>query len=122
LEGTDDGIVSVTPENLNVPSLSFEAGAIAKRVGQGRATPFLFGMPKLDVPAGNPLGHIEIMSYEIRRGGAAEMTEVGSGDRLANRMKFSPKAKNLRAIELPSSRLKRWTSLRKAASVNCMFV
>ena len=64
LESTDIGISCVTPENLQRPWLSFEAGAIAKRVGRARVIPFLFGMDKKDVPADHPLFLFQGTTYD----------------------------------------------------------
>lgn len=55
LEGTDFGIICVTPENVGNPWLNFEAGAIGKRLGEARVVPYLIGMRKSDLPTALPL-------------------------------------------------------------------
>ena len=64
LESTDVGIVCVTPENLQRPWISFEAGAVAKRVGHARVMPFLFGMDKSGIPANHPLFLFQSTTYD----------------------------------------------------------
>jgi hypothetical protein len=44
LEGSNFGIICLTPENQKEPWLMYEAGAITKLVKEGRAIPYLIGM------------------------------------------------------------------------------
>jgi hypothetical protein len=45
------GIVCVTPENLEQPWLSFEAGALGNQAEQSRVVPVVFGMSKDNLPS-----------------------------------------------------------------------
>lgn len=45
------GIVCVTPENLERPWLSFEAGALANQAERSRVVPVVFGMSKENLPS-----------------------------------------------------------------------
>lgn len=49
LEETDFGIVCVTRENQSSAWLNFEAGAVAKKVGQARVIPLLIDLPPADL-------------------------------------------------------------------------
>jgi hypothetical protein len=49
LEETDFGIVCVTRENQSSAWLNFEAGAVAKKVGQARVIPLLIDIPPTDL-------------------------------------------------------------------------
>lgn len=44
LEGTNVGIVCLTPENLTAPWINFEAGALSKELGRGYVCTYLFGV------------------------------------------------------------------------------
>ncbi|MEX1195300.1 MAG: TIR domain-containing protein, partial [Dehalococcoidia bacterium] len=57
LEDSDFGIVCVTPSNQGTPWINFEAGALAKRLGQARVVPLAFGMKVTDIEP--PLGQFQ---------------------------------------------------------------
>jgi hypothetical protein len=52
LEGTNIGIICITPENQNNPWILFEAGALSKTLKQSYVCPYLFGIeaPQLSGP------------------------------------------------------------------------
>jgi hypothetical protein len=56
LEETDFGIVCVTRENQSSAWLNFEAGAVAKKVGQARVIPLLIDLPPADLKGPPPYG------------------------------------------------------------------
>lgn len=49
LEGTDIGIICLTPENLLAPWILFESGALAKSINRGRVCTYLFDVQKSDL-------------------------------------------------------------------------
>jgi hypothetical protein len=57
LEDSDFGIVCVTPSNQGTPWINFEAGALAKRLGQARVVPLALGMKVTDIEP--PLGQFQ---------------------------------------------------------------
>jgi hypothetical protein len=57
LEGSNFGIVVVTPENVNSSWLVFEAGALSKNVEEGRVIPYLVGLRSRELPS--PLTHFQ---------------------------------------------------------------
>lgn len=52
LEGTDFGIICVTPENQGMPWLNFEAGALSKSLSKSVVIPYLFDMASADLLPG----------------------------------------------------------------------
>lgn len=44
LQGTNIGVICLTPENTNSPWLQFEAGALSRTVGRSCVIPYLFDM------------------------------------------------------------------------------
>ena len=61
LEGTDVGIVVLTPSNVNAPWINFEAGALAKIVDNTKLAPILFGLKPSEV--GNPLSQFQVTGF-----------------------------------------------------------
>lgn len=57
LDSTDFGILCLTPENLFSPWLLFEAGALSKKVGESRVTPYLLDLKPTDIEL--PLGQFQ---------------------------------------------------------------
>jgi hypothetical protein len=51
LHAASFGIVCVTPENLEKPWLSFEAGALGNQASKSRVVPVVFGMSKENLPS-----------------------------------------------------------------------
>jgi hypothetical protein len=49
LEAADFGILALTPSNAGSTWISFEAGAIAKKIGRGKVVPIVLGMPMSDL-------------------------------------------------------------------------
>jgi hypothetical protein len=49
LDGSNYGIICVSPERLEAPWLNFEAGAIAKRFKNARIVPYLIGLSKSEI-------------------------------------------------------------------------
>lgn len=49
LEATGQGLICVTPQNLNEPWLNFEAGALAKSMQSARVRPLVFGLGVADL-------------------------------------------------------------------------
>jgi len=52
LGSTNVGIICLTAENSNAPWILFEAGALAKGLGQSFVCPYLLDLTKADIPAG----------------------------------------------------------------------
>jgi hypothetical protein len=50
LEGSNFGILCLTPENLTAPWLLFEAGALSKKVEESRVIPYRLTLSATDVP------------------------------------------------------------------------
>lgn len=61
LEGSSVGIVVLTPENTTAPWIHFEAGALAKVVGEAKLAPLLFGLKPSDV--GTPLSQFQVTLF-----------------------------------------------------------
>lgn len=57
LEASDFGIICITPSNQRTPWINFEAGALAKRLGQAKVVPLAFGMKVTDIEP--PLGQFQ---------------------------------------------------------------
>lgn len=70
LEACDVGVIVVTPQNKSKPWLHFEAGAIAKKVGQSAAIPLLCGTPIGDL-SGTALAQMQAL--EMNRTGLREL-------------------------------------------------
>lgn len=70
LDACDVGVIVVTPQNKIKPWLHFEAGAIAKKVGQSAAIPLLCGTPIGDL-SGTPLAQMQAL--EMGRSGLREL-------------------------------------------------
>ena len=62
LEKTNFGILCLTPENVNAPWISFEAGALAKVIDQSNVAPLLFGLQPSDVQG--PLAQFQVTKFE----------------------------------------------------------
>ncbi len=60
LDASDFGVVCLTPENREAPWIMFEAGALAKRVGDARVVPYLIGMD----PSG--IGNTPLASFQAK--------------------------------------------------------
>ena len=61
LEDTSVGIVILTAENLKAPWIYFEAGALAKAVGDSRLAPLLCGLKPSDI--GTPLSQFQVTVF-----------------------------------------------------------
>lgn len=61
LEGTSVGIVVLTKENRAAPWINFEAGALAKVVGDSRLAPLIFGLKPSEV--GTPLSQFQVTQF-----------------------------------------------------------
>ncbi len=59
LTDTTEGIVCVTPSNVEAPWLNYEAGALAKTTGQTAVRTVLLGLGPGDLPAGAPLSNFQ---------------------------------------------------------------
>jgi hypothetical protein len=59
LRDTSEGIVCVTPGNVEAPWLNYEAGALAKTTGQTAVRTLLLGLGAGDLPAGVPLSNFQ---------------------------------------------------------------
>lgn len=59
LSDTSEGIICVTPSNVEAPWLNYEAGALAKTTGQTAVRTVLLGMNPGDLPAGAPLSNFQ---------------------------------------------------------------
>lgn len=59
LTDTSEGIVCVTPTNVESPWLNYEAGALAKTTGQTAVRTVLLGLGPGDLPAGAPLSNFQ---------------------------------------------------------------
>jgi hypothetical protein len=59
LRDTSEGIVCVTPTNVEAPWLNYEAGALAKTTGQTAVRTLLLGLSAGDLPAGVPLSNFQ---------------------------------------------------------------
>jgi hypothetical protein len=59
LRDTSEGIVCVTPSNVEAPWLNYEAGALAKTTGQTAVRTVLLGLTAGDLPAGAPLSNFQ---------------------------------------------------------------
>lgn len=62
LEGTSVGIVVLTKENRVAPWINFEAGALAKVVGDTRLAPLIFGLKPSEV--GTPLSQFQVTQFD----------------------------------------------------------
>lgn len=71
LQGSNFGIVCLTPENLGAPWILFEAGALSKSVEVGQVVPYLFGLNPADVEP--PLGQFQ--SVESDEAGTRVLVE-----------------------------------------------
>jgi len=61
LEGSSVGILVLTPDNTTSPWIHFEAGALAKVVGEAKLAPLLFGLKPSDV--GSPLSQFQVTLF-----------------------------------------------------------
>jgi hypothetical protein len=61
LEDTGVGIVVLTPDNLEAPWIYFEAGALAKAVGDSKLAPLLCGLKPSDI--GTPLSQFQVTVF-----------------------------------------------------------
>jgi hypothetical protein len=59
LRDTSEGIVCVTPSNVEAAWLNYEAGALAKTTGQTAVRTVLLGLTAGDLPAGAPLSNFQ---------------------------------------------------------------
>jgi hypothetical protein len=59
LRDTAEGIVCVTPSNVEAPWLNYEAGALAKTTGQTAVRTVLLGLTAGELPAGAPLSNFQ---------------------------------------------------------------
>jgi len=59
LKDTSEGIVCVTPSNVEAPWLNYEAGALAKTTGQTAVRTLLLGLKPSDLPSGVPLSNFQ---------------------------------------------------------------
>jgi hypothetical protein len=62
LDACSEGVVVITPENVREPWLNFEAGAIAKHVGDSHVWTVLYKMSKRDLTS--PLGDLQATLVE----------------------------------------------------------
>ncbi len=58
LEGSDHGIICVTPDNKEAPWIHFEAGALAKKVGKSKVCPLLINLEPHDLKG--PLVQLQV--------------------------------------------------------------
>lgn len=61
LEGSSIGIVVLTPDNIESRWIHFEAGALAKVVGDAKLAPLLFGLKPSDI--GSPLSQFQVTLF-----------------------------------------------------------
>lgn len=61
LEGSSIGILVLTPDNTEAPWIHFEAGALAKVVGDSKLAPLLFGLKPSDI--GSPLSQFQVTLF-----------------------------------------------------------
>jgi hypothetical protein len=61
LEGSSIGIVVLTPENTKSPWIHFEAGALARTVGDAKLAPLLCGLNPSDI--GAPLSQFQVTQF-----------------------------------------------------------
>jgi hypothetical protein len=59
LAGTSEGIICVTPSNVEAPWLNYEAGALAKTTGQTAVRTVLLGLKPSDLPSGVPVSNFQ---------------------------------------------------------------
>lgn len=64
LASTAEGIICVTAENMSQPWLNFEAGSLAKAVGEARVRPVLLGVKPTDLTG--PLAQFQSTSADDR--------------------------------------------------------
>lgn len=62
LEESNFGIICITPENINAPWLLFEAGALSKKLFEGRVIPLLLDLDVKDISA--PLNQFQMLKAE----------------------------------------------------------
>ena len=60
LNASDFGVLCLTPENAHADCLLFEAGALAKKLGESFVVPYLIAMEQADIPAG-PLSQFQVV-------------------------------------------------------------
>lgn len=83
LEETDFGILCLTSENLLAPWLLFEAGALSKRVGESRVTPYLLDLKPTDIQL--PLGQFQAVTAN-RDGTHKLVTDLAKAARRLNQV------------------------------------
>lgn len=92
LDEADVGIICVTSENQEKPWLNFEAGAIAKRMDESRAIPYLLDLSKTDLR--QPLASLQAVYAD--KAGTMKMLEsinnaLGDGGLVDERLQRSHK-------------------------------
>ncbi|WP_419814328.1 toll/interleukin-1 receptor domain-containing protein [Glacieibacterium sp.] len=62
LEGTSVGLIVLTPQNKAAPWINFEAGALAKIVGEARLAPIIFGLKPSEIES--PLSQFQVTQFD----------------------------------------------------------
>jgi len=75
LDATNFGLVCVTGENQAAPWLNFEAGALAKAMGESNVVPLLVDLKPTDLR--NPLGQFQALA--IDRAGITKVLQAING-------------------------------------------